>query len=73
MSPAIQPVIARLSPGEKLELVGELWDQLAASDLDLPLTPAQQAELENERDAIRANPRDGSTWAEVKARITGKP
>jgi putative addiction module component (TIGR02574 family) len=71
MSPTLQPVIANLSPAEKLQLVGELWDQLAASDLAFALTPAQQAELRAERDAIRGNPQDGSSWPEVKARLRG--
>ena len=73
MSPAIQPVIASLTPAEKLQLVGELWDQLASSGLELTLTPAQQAELRAEREAIRRNPREGSSWTEVRSRILGQP
>ncbi len=69
MSPTLQPIIARLSPAEKLQLVGELWDELAASDLEFALTPAQQAELRAEREAIRHDPQDGAPWPEVKARL----
>ena len=71
MSPAIQPVIAKLTSAEKLQRVGELWDQLANSKLALALTPAQEAELHAEREAIRRNPRDGASWVEVKSRILG--
>jgi putative addiction module component (TIGR02574 family) len=73
VSLAIQPVIANLTPAEKLQLVGELWDQLASSSLELALTPAQQAQLHAEREAIRRNPREGSPWADVKARILSRP
>ena len=73
MSPAIQPVIDRLTPAEKLQLVGELWDQLAGSGVELALTPPQQGELQAEREAIRRNPREGSSWTEVRSRILGQP
>lgn len=72
MSPAVQPVIANLTPAEKLQLVGELWDQLATDGMELVLTPAQEAELRSEREAIRGNPREGSAWAEVRQRIAGQ-
>lgn len=36
--------ITRLSPAERLRLIGQLWDSLV--DADLPLPPAQEAELE---------------------------
>jgi putative addiction module component (TIGR02574 family) len=70
MTPALQPVIAKLSPAEKLQLVGDLWDQLAKDGMELTLTPAQEAELRSEREAIRCNPREGSSWADVRKRIT---
>ena len=35
--------IARMTPREKLDLIGELWDSLNAADI--VLTPAQEAEL----------------------------
>jgi putative addiction module component (TIGR02574 family) len=73
MSPALQPVLARLSPEEKLQLVGELWDQIAATGLDFPLTAEQQAQLRTERDAIHRAPREGSTWSEVRSRIQAGP
>jgi putative addiction module component (TIGR02574 family) len=69
MSPALQPVLAQLSPEEKLQLVGELWDQIATTGFDFPLTAEQQAQLRAEREAIRRTPREGSTWSEVRSRI----
>ncbi|MBV8797786.1 MAG: addiction module protein, partial [Hyphomicrobiales bacterium] len=35
--------ISRLSPEERLDLIGELWDSLAAEEVRL--TPAQEREL----------------------------
>lgn len=69
MTPALAPALAQLSPAEKLLLVEELWDQLTQSGLEFPLSAAQRAELQAERDAIRRNPRDGSTWSDAKKRI----
>jgi len=37
--------ITRLSPQERLSLISALWDSL--TDADVPLTPAQEAELEH--------------------------
>ena len=36
--------IDHLSPQERLELIGRLWDSL--DDEDVPLTPEQEAELD---------------------------
>lgn len=35
--------IAKMTPRERLDLIGELWDSL--TDTDVTLTPAQEAEL----------------------------
>ena len=39
--------LARLSPEERLALIGQLWDSLR--DDDIPLPEAQQAELAPEQ------------------------
>ncbi|HEY3800722.1 MAG TPA: addiction module protein [Caulobacteraceae bacterium] len=58
-------VIEKLTPAEKLELIGELWDSLDA--VDVPLTANQRAEL----DRRLADPdlQSGAPWEEVKARL----
>jgi len=72
MNAVLATEISRLTPAEKLQLVEELWDDLAASEDRLPI-PAWHEELLRE-DQVRyeANPTEGSSWAEVKARILGK-
>ncbi len=53
--------IARLTPRERRELIGELWDSLAPEDVGL--SPAQEAELgvrmtSFDEDAKTAPPRE---------------
>jgi putative addiction module component (TIGR02574 family) len=66
------PELRTLSPGDKLALVTELWDDLASNPEDIPITPAQIAEIERRLEEYRQNPDLGSTWEEVKARILGQ-
>ena len=53
--------IVRLSPPERLALIAQLWDSLEHEQL--PLTSAQQAELERRLTSLDQNRRDGVTWS----------
>jgi len=55
--------ISRLSPAERLQLVEELWDSLSPGDI--PLTPAQAAEVDRREALHRADPSRGRPWREV--------
>ena len=55
--------ISRLSPTERLQLVEELWDSLTPADI--PLMPAQAAELDRREALHRADPQRGRPWREV--------
>lgn len=55
--------IASLTPDEKLELVEALWDSLSPEDV--PLTPAQAAELDRREALYLQNPNRGRPWREV--------
>jgi putative addiction module component (TIGR02574 family) len=46
-----------LSPAEKLQLVEDLWDDLAASPDDVPVHEWQKRELAREKPTFRAIPR----------------
>jgi putative addiction module component (TIGR02574 family) len=59
--------LARLTPPERLALISQLWDSLEADQL--PLTTAQQAELDRRLDRLEQDRRDGITWAELKAEL----
>lgn len=63
----------RLTAGERLTLLGELWDSLAADPGQVPVTEAQKQDLRRRLAALDADPAAGSTWEGVKARLLGGP
>ena len=71
MSATLQSLgLDRLSVEERLALICELWDSL---DTAPPLTAAPTADLDPPLTAFRADPKAGSTWDEVKARLCVRP
>jgi putative addiction module component (TIGR02574 family) len=65
------PDIQRLSPSEKLALVTELWDDLAAHPAEIPVAPEQIAELDRRMDDFRRNPTKVTTWEAIQQRLLG--
>ena len=65
------PELQRLSPADKLALVSELWDDLAAHPEDVPVAPGLIAELDRRMEAYRQDPTQVTTWEAVKARLLG--
>ncbi len=61
----------RLSLAERILLVEELWDSIAASPDAAPLTEAHKRDLQRRLDAYRDNPKAGSPWEEVRERLRG--
>ncbi len=59
--------IDRLGIDERLALVEEIWDSIAADSGALPLTDAQRAELTKRIAEDDANPDDTIPWEDVKA------
>ena len=64
--------IASLTPEERLSLLEELWDSLAAGSEALPLTPAQRVELDRRLDDLDAEGPIGIPWDEVLSRIRSR-
>ena len=58
-----------LSPAEKLQLVEDLWDDLAGSPDQVPLHDWQREELARRKANLMSNPASGLTWEDVKQRI----
>jgi len=62
--------IERIGIEERLRLVEELWDSIAADSSAVPLTEAQRTELDRRIAEHEANPDDVVPWEEVKTSIT---
>jgi putative addiction module component (TIGR02574 family) len=74
MSPTLKALgIDQLSIPERIRLVEEIWDSIAETPEEIPLTEAQRAELNHRLAAYEADPQAGSTWEEVEAELWGKP
>jgi len=65
------PDIQRLSPSDKLVLVTELWEDLAAHPAEIPVTPEQIAELDRRMEDYRKDPTRVTTWEAIKQRVLG--
>jgi putative addiction module component (TIGR02574 family) len=59
--------IDRLSIEERLALLEDLWDSVAADSAALPLTESQRIELQKRIEEDDAHPDDIVPWEQVKA------
>lgn len=70
MSPTLKQFgIDQLTVAERILLVEEIWDSIAAEEEQIPLTDAQHQDLQRRIADYEANPHAGSSWEEVKARL----
>ena len=58
--------IDQLGLENRLALVGEIWDTIAEAS-EIPLTPAQRAELGHRIAEDDANPNETIAWEEIRA------
>ena len=58
-----------LSPAEKLQLVEDLWDDLAATPEAVPVHDWQKEELARRKAALTEHPASGLAWEEVEQRV----
>lgn len=61
--------IFELSPPEKLQLVEDLWDDLAATPQAVPVHEWQKQELAKRKSNLLNHPAAGLSWEDVKRRI----
>ena len=59
--------IVRLTPPERLALIEQLWDSL--EEHEVPLTLAQQGELEHRLASLDAERAHCVSWADLKAEL----
>jgi putative addiction module component (TIGR02574 family) len=72
MSPTLKTLgIDQMSVAERILLVEEIWDSIAV-EAEVPLTESQRQDLQRRIAAYEANPKAGSSWEEVKARLRSK-
>jgi putative addiction module component (TIGR02574 family) len=58
-----------LTPAEKLQLVEDLWDDLAANPADVPMPSWQIDELDRRKARLQPQPATGLDWESVKAAV----
>jgi putative addiction module component (TIGR02574 family) len=61
-----------LSPSEKLQLVEDLWDDLASTPEAVPVYDWQKNELARRKANLLNNPASGLEWEEVKRRARSR-
>ena len=61
-----------LSPSEKLQLVEDLWDDLAATPEAVPVHDWQKEELTRRKANLMQRPASGLKWEEVKQRVRSR-
>jgi putative addiction module component (TIGR02574 family) len=61
-----------LSDAEKLQLVEDLWDDIAATPESVPVHDWQIAELERRKANLNNNPASGLSWEEVKRQVRSR-
>ena len=59
--------IARLSPQERLALIGDLWDSLDPTEI--PVNPSQHMELMRRLGSFDQDRSGGKTWEELRAEL----
>lgn len=61
-----------LSIPERIQLVEDIWDTIAAQTDSLELTEDEKKIIDKRLETYHNNPDSGSPWNEVYKRITGK-
>jgi putative addiction module component (TIGR02574 family) len=61
-----------LSPPEKLQLVQDLWDDLAATPSEIPVHEWQKETLAHRKTNLMNKPASGLSWNEVKRRVRSR-
>lgn len=61
-----------LTPPEKLQLVEDLWDDLAATPSEVPVYEWQKKELARRKANLMNNPGAGLSWDEVKLKARSR-
>ncbi|MBO1047815.1 MULTISPECIES: addiction module protein [Dolichospermum] len=69
LHPLLKFDISELSIAERIQLAEDLWDSILEQQEELPLSQAQQQELERRLENYEKNSTTGSSWEDVKKRL----
>lgn len=61
--------ILELSVAERLDIVGDIWDSIAADSDQLPISDELKAELDRRSELYRKDPEAGVSWEVLEARL----
>ena len=61
--------IDRLSIDEQLQLVEDIWDEIASTVESRDIPQSHKDELDRREAAYQTDPEAGSSWKDVKARL----
>ncbi|HJT87965.1 MAG TPA: addiction module protein, partial [Bryobacteraceae bacterium] len=67
-----RPSVFDLTPAEKLQLVEDLWDDLASTPESVPIQDWQKQELARRKANLQKHPASGLGWEEVKRRARAR-
>lgn len=66
------PSIFELTAAEKLQLVEDLWDDIASNPEAVPMHDWQVKELDRRKANLMKHPGSTLSWDEVKARVRAR-
>jgi putative addiction module component (TIGR02574 family) len=69
MTTAIRKEFRSLTPAERVEFIGELWNELAETPDSIPVPSWQLDELDRRRELYQKDPSRAVPWGQVKAEI----
>ncbi|WGV24286.1 addiction module protein [Halotia branconii] len=69
MHPILKVDISELSVSERIQLAEDLWDSILTDTNAVSLREEQKQELDKRLEIHRQNPKQGSSWEEVKQRL----
>jgi len=67
--PSQSPSVFDLTPAEKLQLVEDLWDDLASAPETVPVHDWQKQELARRKANLQNNSASGVGWDQVKQKV----
>jgi putative addiction module component (TIGR02574 family) len=66
------PEVRRLTPAEKLQLVSELWDDLASQPANVPVSAEIIAELDRRMAEYHRDPSRVTSWEAIQRKLLGR-